>query len=390
MEAYVGVDWSATQVVCATAVGESRVRGIQGASPTLENVRDLIRRVRDRHPEATEVVVIVEDGAPVWANLFHAAGARVYVVDPKQARKFSDSLCSSGAKDDKRDCVTLAELGRSPAHRPAQFRPDEPIVAQLHVLGAADCEASREFVRCQQQLRAVLRQYMPVVDQALKDVTSRWVIKFLRTFPTPAHFRGLDRVTFEEVLRGSGAHRVSRDVLWAAIEQTQAPWLDSATADIYSARIGGLLDRVELMSTQVTRIAELLNDTTAQFEGRALLESVDGIGPKLAAALLQYGFGSEVDHRDQAGIRMGACPVFKGSGTTTRGVAKGHASMRRAAHPRARRATYLIGRLAQQRLRWAAAMYAHGRAHGQNAATAYRRIARSLLRILTAMLRARH
>ena len=95
MEVYVGADWSATKVVCATAAGAGRVRGIRGAEPTLDSVRDLIGRVRARHPAATGVAVMIEDGAPVWANLLHAAGARVYVVDPKQARKFSESLCSS-------------------------------------------------------------------------------------------------------------------------------------------------------------------------------------------------------------------------------------------------------------------------------------------------------
>ncbi|MEN0063785.1 MAG: hypothetical protein AAGA48_16660 [Myxococcota bacterium] len=84
---------------------------------------------------------------------------------------------------------------------------------------------------------------------------------------------------------------------------------------------------------------------------------------------------------------MGASPVFVGSGTNRNGAAKGHARMRRSAHARARRTTYLLGHLAAQNLRWASAMYADGRRRGQSAATAYRRIARSLLRILNALVR---
>jgi len=61
--------------------------------------------------------------------------------------------------------------------------------------------------------------------------------------------------------------------------------------------------------------------------------------------------------------------------------------MRRAAPSRARRATYLIGRLATQRLGWAAAMYEDARSRGQSAATAFRRVARCVLRIQTAMMR---
>jgi len=61
--------------------------------------------------------------------------------------------------------------------------------------------------------------------------------------------------------------------------------------------------------------------------------------------------------------------------------------MRRTASSRGRATAYLLGRLASQQLGWAKARYAHDMANGKNAARSYRNIARSLLRILTAMLR---
>lgn len=61
--------------------------------------------------------------------------------------------------------------------------------------------------------------------------------------------------------------------------------------------------------------------------------------------------------------------------------------MRRAASSRAKATTYLLGRLASQQLGWAGRMYEDARRRGQTAPTAYRRIARCLLRILTAMVR---
>jgi len=68
------------------------------------------------------VHVIIALGSMLWVQLFHAAGASVHVVDPKQARRFGESLCSSQAKDAARDARTLAELGRSHAHRPCSVQ----------------------------------------------------------------------------------------------------------------------------------------------------------------------------------------------------------------------------------------------------------------------------
>ncbi|MCA9631260.1 MAG: hypothetical protein KC766_26545 [Myxococcales bacterium] len=64
MEAYMGVDWSATKVVCATATGSDKPKGIAGAGPSLSDVRDLVERVRERHPEATKVEPLVKTRSP--------------------------------------------------------------------------------------------------------------------------------------------------------------------------------------------------------------------------------------------------------------------------------------------------------------------------------------
>lgn len=59
--------------------------------------------------------------------------------------------------------------------------------------------------------------------------------------------------------------------------------------------------------------------------------------------------------------------------------------MRRAGDSQARATTYLIGRLAAQNLPWAKARYNHDRSQNKSAATSFRSIARSLLRILSAL-----
>ncbi len=373
MRAYVGADWSATKVVCSVAVGDGRVRGIRGCARTLADVTDLVQRVRQRHPEATEVHVLLEAGANGWLRLFDAAGGVVHVADPKQAKRFAESLSSSGAKDDRRDSATLTHMLRSPAHCPQPWS-SKPDLEPLERFAGAHEQVTKEIVRCQQQLRDLMREHMPLVDSALKDLRRQWARRVLRQVPTPWHASQLDSEDRTALFRG--VRKKSRIALQDAFSQTEAPWLTQTLAQAEALRIRMLLDRLDILLDQLDELDDAIDQATEQLPVRGLLESVPGIAMRQAATLIQHAFGDVLSHRDQAGIRLGAC-----------GQPQGHARMRRSAHHRGRRATYLLGRLAARHHSWARAMYQDGRARGQKAATAYRRIARSMLRILTAMVR---
>jgi len=387
MKAYLGADWSASSVVCATVGAGGEARGIKGAEPSLSAVRDLVERVRARHP-GHEVHVVIEAGGEGWARLFHAAGVVVHVVDPKQAKRYGESLHSSGAKDDARDSQTLALMGLSPAHLAEPWLPESEVRWQLDTLASGHEQLTSDLGRAQQRLREHLREHMPLVNAAVHDVTTGWAAKLLRRIPTPWHARGLTRVAFDELLAKSGVRGKSRETVWDALGRTDAPWFTEVVAEAIALRVRQLLDLIASLSQQLEEVDRRIDALTRPMNIRTILETVDGIGLNLAVALILFGMGDDVvSNRDEAAIRMGASPVFSGSGKTSKGRSKGHARMRRAAPSRARRSTYLLGRLASQHLDWATAMYNHGRQRGQSAATAYRRIARSVLRIVSAMVR---
>ena len=219
----------------------------------------------------------------------------------------------------------------------------------------------------------------------MKNLRTGWVRRFLHGVPTPWHAAQLDDSALDELLAGAWPHR--RQDVREALTRTEAPWLDEGLAAIEAIRIRQLLDRLNLLVQQLKDVDAAIDEATKALPQRPLLESVAGIGMHQAATFIQHAFGEELKHRDHAGVQLGACPVFVGSAQHTNGKNKGYAKMRRAAHHRGRRSTYLLGRLATRHHDWAAAMYRDGRARGQSAATAYRRIARSFLRILSAMIR---
>ncbi len=384
MQAYVGADWSAKRLVCAVAVGDGKPRRIGGAEPSLASVQELIRRVRDLEPQITEVLVVIEAGAPGWVKLLHEAVAIVHVADPKQAKRFAESLSSSGAKADGRDATTLVHMLRSPPHRPRVWEPEAEL-EPLRRLSAMHEQLTKQLTQTKQRLRDRLKELMPLVNAELNNLASAWVVRFLEAVPTPWHATGLDETAFTKLTKGGSVERRQR--LWQALAASQAPWLTEELAEVEALHVLTLLEQLRQLTEQLGAVSDRIEKQTKAFAARPLLESVTGIGLLQMSALLAFAFGMPVTSRDHAGTQMGACPVFVGSGTRADGSPKGHARMRRSANYRARRTMYLLGFISTRHLTWAAAMYADGRRRGQSAATAYRRIARSLLRILTAMVR---
>jgi transposase len=343
-----------------------------------------MERVRDRHPDTSEVVVLIEAGNLFWVRTFAQVDATVCVVDPKQVHHFAKSLSSSGAKDDRRDARVLVEFGVSRGHRL------EPTDVDVHretllELSRGHERLTNQLVKVKQRIRAVLQQSMPEVSAAIRKLETRWCQRLLSEAPTPWH---MQRLSLEDFDRCMGrATDETRTHLWQAIQRVEASWMTRAVAKIQALVIQQHLEQFELLQKQLNVLDRELDEATKPLPERARLESVAGIGLIQATAVALHAFSAPPKSRDSAGIRMGVCPVFRGSAEDRRGRKKGHARFRRSANSSASKAGYLLGRLASQHLRWAKAMYADGRSRGQSAATAYRRVARSLLRILTALVR---
>lgn len=346
-------------------------------------VRELIGEVKAKFG-ADEILLFIEAGAMVWIRLFAAVGAIVHLVDPKQAKRFGESLGSSGAKDDRRDAETLLELGRSDRHRPEPWAPPAEAEGRLMRLSARRERLVEERTRETQRLREDLRLSMPLVEDAIGEFEAKWVHRMLKLAPTPWH---LSRAASEDLiqsLRGAREPTVAR--VREAIKRTEAPWLTESVAEDEARAVWQALERLQQLNQHIAADDEAIDSVLAAVPVAQQVLAVSGIGPQLAAALVVFGLLGTGD-RDSASVRMGASPVFRGSGVRKDGRAKGAVVMRKSTASRARQSTYLLGRLAVRNHDWARRQYAAALERGKNAATAYRQVTRSFLRILFAMVR---
>ena len=384
MEAYVGIDWDRKKAVAAVSHHTGITKRIaKPIAPTKAAVNAFLQRVKRWNPEADSIRVAIEAGHPRWARIFHSLGAIVHIIDAKQARRFAESLSSSGAKDDHRDAATLLLIAQSPPHRRAPWCPPDARSAALLQLVQAHQQHTKELTRVRNRLRALLAEHWPALDEVVTTLSVRWFQTLLRALPTPRQAQALRRSAYEELVRGSGMHASTRERVWTALKATEV-LLEPAESESLELIIELLVEQLSSGQARLSRLEASMDARMKEMPSAVVLRSVSGIGLKLGAGLLSLCFSGRISGgRDSASIRLGASPVSRHSGQ----MKKAHVHLRRSSGPLQQRLSYLLGLQATQRLSWARAMYMAGRKRGQSAGTAFRRVSRSLLRILTAMLR---
>lgn len=387
MRIYVGVDWSAREIVWSSATDSSDPHKSKSARRTFADVRDFVALVRARYPDGTELHVFIEAGAPGWLPMLHHAGAIVHVVDGKQAKKFAESWVSSGAKDDGRDAQVLSIMCRERCDYVNVWTPcEDGRFERLTHLQTLHEKKSKRLIADQQRLRACLRENFPALETVIGSLTSHWARRLMRAVPTPHHGTSVDRQTFDGLMAGTKSS--TREKVWAAIRADSAPWLTADSAQAMGETIEFLLEDLEHSISQNQKLEASMDELTKDLDVRKVIESVGGLSTKMSNRLIAKVFGTgEASHRDQASIKLGTSPVFRGSGKDKKGRPKGATKMRRAAPSEARATGYLMGRLASQQLGWAKARFAWDMNHGKSAAQSYRSIARSLLRVINALIR---
>lgn len=390
---WVGIDW-------ATELHQVCVLNHSGALLTERAIR--------HHPEElgemcawlaqlstdqeSEVCVAIEIPHGPLVEVLVERGIAVYAINPKQLDRFRDRFSPSGAKDDRRDALVLADSLRTDMRAFRLVRPDSAWIIELREYSRIRSNLVEERTKLANRLRAQLGRFYPAFLDCFPDLSEAVALDMLKVAPHPEAARKLKVKKVAQILSSRRIRRIQAEELVGKLSATSFV-VSPGTIDAAVAHSQLLVQRLELLASQLwlveheqkkrlKRAEEESNEAEIEQRAVKIMLSMPGIGTTVCVALLA-GASRLLCERDYQGLRTvaGVAPVTKCSGK------KHIVLMRRACRQDLRDAVYHMARTASQHDPTSKKRYQELRARGHGHARALRTVADRLLFVLCAMLR---
>jgi transposase len=321
---FVGDDWAEdhhdveVQDEQGRAMRTARLpEGVDG----IARFHDLVARFLPDDADPSQVLVCIETDRGPWVRALVAAGYEVYGVNPKQAARHRELMSLSGAKSDKADAHTLADMVRTRRHQLRQVAADSDIAEAVKVVARAHQTLIWERTRHTLRLRAALRDYFPAALQAYKalTLTGSDTLELLAKAPTPAAAAKLTLTQISAALRK--ARRRDIPAKSAAIQQalrTEHLGQADVVATAYAATVRATLAVLQTLNTEIRTLDGEVEAHFGQHPDAEVYLSQPGIGVILGARVLAE-FGDAAGRYADAKSRKnyaGTAPITRQSGKT--------------------------------------------------------------------------
>jgi transposase len=322
---FVGDDWAEGHHDLEVQDDQGRVlarrrvnEGIAGIARFHELVAEFLPD--DGGPE--QILVGIETDRGPWVRALIAARYVVFGVNPKLAARHREVVSLSGAKDDKTDAHTLADMVRTRRHQLRLTEADSNLAAGIKVLTRAHQSLIQERTRHMLRIRAALLDYFPAALIAYQlgtlTLTSPDVLALLAKAPTPAAAAKLTiaQITAELKKAGRRGDVPGRAAAIQAALRTEQLGQSDIVAGAYAATVRS---GVAILQTLNTQIAGLESEVEAYFGLHPDVEiyrSLPGLGPILGARVLAE-FGDAPGRYADAKARKnyaGTAPITRQSG----------------------------------------------------------------------------
>jgi len=321
---FVGDDWAEdhhdveVQDEHGRAVRTARLpEGVDG----MARFHDLIAGFLPDRADPSQVLVCIEVDRGPWIRALIAAGYQVYGVNPKQSARHRELMSLSGAKSDKADAHTLADMVRTRRHQLRQVAADSDLAEAVKVVARAHQTLIWERTRHTLRLRAALRDYFPAALAAYQvlTLTGADALELLAKAPTPAAAAKLTLAQISAALRK--AHRRDIPAKAAAIQQTlRGEHLGQAdiVAGAYAATVGSAVAVLQVLNAEIRTLEGQVEAHFGRHPDAEVYLSQPGIGAVLGARVLAE-FGDAAGRYANAKSRKnyaGTAPITRQSGKT--------------------------------------------------------------------------
>jgi transposase len=319
---FVGDDWAEdhhdveVQDEHGRAMRTARLpEGVDG----MARLHELIATFLPENADPSQVLVCIETDRGPWVRALVAAGYQVYGVNPKQAARHRELISLSGAKSDKADAHTLADMVRTRRHQLRQVAADSDIAEAVKVVARAHQTLIWERTRHTLRLRAALRDYFPAALDAYKPLTLTGadVLELLAKAPTPAAAAKLTLAQISAALKKARRRDVPGKA--ASIQNVlRAAHLGQAeiVATAYAATVRATVAVLQTLNTEIKTLEDQVGSHFGQHPAAEVYLSQPGMGIILGARVLAE-FGDAPGRYADAKSRKnyaGTAPITRQSG----------------------------------------------------------------------------
>jgi Transposase/Transposase IS116/IS110/IS902 family len=269
--------------------------------------------------EPSQVLVCIETDRGPWVRALAAAGYRVFGVNPKQAARHRETLSLSGAKSDKADARTLADMVRTRRRQLRQVAADSDAAEAIKVVARAHQTLIWERTRHMLRLRAALRDYFPAALIAYKPLglTGADTLELLAKAPGPGAAARLSVAQISAALKRAHRHHVAGKA--AAIRgalRTEHLGQAEIVTSAYAATVRSTVAILQTLNAEIKTLEEQVEAHFGRHPDAEVYLSQPGIGLITGARVLAE-FGDADGRYADAKSRKnyaGTAPITRQSG----------------------------------------------------------------------------
>ena len=275
----------------------------------------------DEGPE--QVLVGIETDRGPWVQALVAAGYEVFAVNPKQAARHREVVSLSGAKDDKTDAHTLADMVRTRRHQLRTVAADSELAEGVKVIARAHQSLIQERTRHMLRLQTALRDYFPAALEAYQHepltLTGGDVLELLVKAPTPAAAAKLTAAQITAVLKKHRRRKLAaKTTAIQAALRTQHLGQSDIVTRAYAATVRSTAAVLVALNTEIAVLESEVEASFGRHPDVEIYRSQPGLGAILGARVLAE-FGDAPGRYACAKARKnyaGTAPITRQSGKT--------------------------------------------------------------------------
>lgn len=315
---FVGHDWAEDHhdIYLEDADGRRLHRGRVGDG--LDGVAAFHAIVAEHTDDPADVLIASETDRGLFVTALVAAGYTVIAINPMSTARYRERLSTSGAKSDQGDARTLAAVARLDGHNHRRLEPDSALADAIKLTARAHQNLIWTRQRQLNQLRSTLREFYPAALETFRELAHRDCLATLAIAPTPAAAAALTADQLASALSDGGRKRGIRTRAETIIdtltrEQLRAPHAVETAMGSHTAAMVAIA--IEL-SRQIDRLEAELDELLDQHPDAAIIQSIPGLGTKLASRVLgEFGDAPTrfIDARSRKNY-AGTSPITKASG----------------------------------------------------------------------------